>query len=310
MELYEQGIHKLLQHPKTKEWPELKTACESALGHRPVAWHFPLVACEAVGASPEAGLPALSAITCSHMAIMLVDDMLDDDPRGAYHRLGTGRAANLAAGLYGLGLDVLLSSTCPQNEQAAAVFAQLMLRTAYGQDLDVHNAQTEEGYWTVTRAKSSPYFVAALTIGAMCGGGDAAALAGLTRFGELYGEIMQIHDDLNDSLASPANVDWEQGRAPLPLLFAQTVSHPDRERFIELRGQVSELAKLEEAQAILVRSGAISYSVNELLTRHERASRLVAEMPIAKHQPLLYLLEESVAPVRHLFAKVGAKLQI
>jgi geranylgeranyl pyrophosphate synthase len=123
----------------------------------------------------------------------------------------------------------------------------------------------------------------------------------------IFGEIMQIHDDLNDCLASPANVDWLQGRAPLPILFAELAPHPQRERFLELRGQVADPAKLQEAQAILVSSGAISYCVNELLLRQRAAEKIVNQTSLADPQPLISLLEHAVAPVRNLFASVGAE---
>ncbi len=308
MNLYEEAINSLLKHPTTHDWPELQVACKRALSRRPVAWHFPVKACEAVGSLSAAAVPAIAAISCAHMAIMLVDDILDEDPRGAYRKLGAGRAANLAAGLYGLGLDVLIASCCSQAELGASLLASMILRTAYGQDLDVHNPQSEEGYWAVARAKSSPYFAGALGIGAIFGGAGAATVEHMRRFGGIYGEMMQIHDDLNDCLASPANIDWKQGRSPLPMLFAQIVDHPDRQRFIELRPQVDDLEKLEEAQSILIRCGAISYSVRELMLRHAMADSLVNEMKLVNAEPLKQLLEEAIAPVRHLFAKVGAQM--
>ena len=65
--------------------------------------------------------------------------------------------------------------------------------------------------------------------------------------------MVQIHDDLNDSLAVPANPDWTLGRAPLPILFAQVVNHPDRTRFHELRGVIAEPAALALANACSLR---------------------------------------------------------
>ncbi len=306
MDTYQQAIQALLTHPQTLKWPALAELCERARAHKPIAWDFSIIAAEAVGGKPEAAVPAVSALTCAHMALIVIDDLLDEDPRGAYHQLGTGRAANLASALFCLGLDVLLNSKITERELAAAALNGLMLRTAYGQDLDVQNPQTEEAYWAVTKAKSSPYFGAGLYLGALCGGANFGLAAQLKQFGELFGEIMQIHDDLNDCLASPANVDWLQGRFPLPILFAQGVAHPQQARFIQLRSQASDPAALAEAQAILVSCGAISYCVNELILRQGQAERLLGDIPLANPAPLAKLLADSIAPVQHLFAKVGA----
>jgi geranylgeranyl diphosphate synthase type I len=303
MDLYQDAMQLLLFRNECVEWPELQNALQRALAHRPVAWHFPVKACEAVGARAQDALHAVAAITCAHMAIMLVDDILDEDPRGAYRQMGVGKAANLAIALNGLGIAVLLDTHLPNSARA---LNQMILRTAYGQDLDTMNLNTQDEYWAVTRLKSSPYFGAALFLGSLFGGAAQELAEEFRQLGELYGEIMQIHDDLNDSLAVPANVDWLAGRSPLPLLFAQIVDHPDRPRFIELRNKVNNLEALKEAQTILVRCGAISYSVNELMLRHAQAHELLNQMKLSKPESIAGLLNESIAPVKHLFAKVGA----
>ncbi len=306
MDIYVDSVQLLLDRPEVAEWKDLRHALERAKHHKPVAWHFPVKACEAVGGSPDMAIPAVAAITCVHMAIMLVDDILDEDPRGAYRQMGAGKVANLAVSLNALGLIVLLDLHHDHNKEAVLELNEMVQRTAFGQNLDVMNLHTEQDYWAVTHCKSSPYFGAAMFLGALFGGANLELAKELKHFGELYGEIMQIHDDLNDSLAVPANVDWLSGRSPLPLLFAQLVDHPDRQRFLELRHQVEEPLALEEAQTILVHSGAISYSVNELIRRYTLAKELIGKLQIVKPEPLLQLVDEAIAPVKHLFTKVGA----
>lgn len=310
MEIYEQAMNLLLNHPQSLAWPELAKVCERARSHRPIAWDFSIVASEAVGGQPEAATAAVAALTCAHMALILIDDLLDEDPRGLHNTIGMGRAANLSTGLIAMGMDILHKSEIKQRQLAAAALGELVLNTAYGQDLDVQNVQTEEAYWEVTRAKSSPYFGTGLYLGALCAGASLELAEKLKEFGRLFGEIMQIHDDLNDCLATPANVDWMQGRSPLPILFASIVAHPQQERFIELRGKAADSAALEEAQAILVSSGAISYCVNELMLRQGQAKSLLVAMSLPNPQPLAQLLEQAIAPVQNLFAKVGAEFPV
>lgn len=310
MEIYESAIDLLVKRSSSQKWPEMDAALSRAANKRPVAWHFPVKACEALGVNGEQAMPAVAAITCVHMAIILIDDILDEDPRGEYRRVGAGRAANLAVGLNALGSRTLIEADGIDEQKrlsAIAALNEMIAGTAYGQDLDVQNTQTEEGYWAVTWAKSSPYFGAALFIGALFGGAELSVANRLKGFGEIYGEIMQIHDDLNDCLETPANVDWASGRSPLPILFAQIVDHPERERFVQLRKQVEDAASLEEAQSILVRSGAISYSVHELTRRHQQAQELLQQIKLAHASPLQELLDEAIAPVKNLFSNVGAE---
>ncbi len=307
MEFYNNAIEFLGQQVAPQNWRELSLACERASQKAPVAWDFPVKACQAMGAEPQRAMRAVAAIICVHMGLMLIDDLLDEDPRGEYLRIGAGRTANLAAALNALGTTILLEATeCRQKDRAAEALNKMIAQTAYGQDLDVQNARTEEGYWAVTRAKSSPYFGAAFYIGALFGDASLQVADQLKSFGELFGEIMQIHDDLNDCLDSPANADWLQGRSPLPILFAELVDHPDHQRFMELRGRVQEPEALQEAQTILVRSGAISYCVSELLTRQKTAYGLLKDIELKDARPLELLLEQAIAPVKHLFASVGA----
>ncbi|MEX2143008.1 MAG: hypothetical protein WD740_00310 [Anaerolineales bacterium] len=158
MEIYARAIQILLDHAQTQAGPELQTICERARTHRPIAWDFSILGAESVGGKAEAAVPAVGALTCAHMALILIDDLLDEDPRGLHNQLGSGRTTNLASALFGLGLAVVLQSNIPQRQRSAAALSELILRTAYGQDLDVQNPRTEEAYWAVTKAKSSPYF--------------------------------------------------------------------------------------------------------------------------------------------------------
>lgn len=302
--VYTAAIHELLRQPAVQQWPLLASVIERALNVRPIAWDFPIAGCLAAGAEANQALAPVAAITCAHIGIILIDDILDEDPRGEYRKLGAGRAANLAAGLNSLGQQMLELHPCPHPRQASLAFAHILGGTAYGQDLDVQNQHSEESYWAVARAKSSPYFASGLELGALYGGADLALSQQLRQFGAVFGEIMQIHDDLNDCLAEPANVDWLQGRAPLPLLFAELVPHPQRERFLVLRDQVSDPAALHEAQSILVSSGAISYCINELLSRQQALLALLGEMALANPRPLQQILEHAIAPVEHLFASL------
>jgi geranylgeranyl pyrophosphate synthase len=108
----------------------------------------------------------------------------------------------------------------------------MFLSTAFGQFLDVQAPADESDYWQVTKTKSSPFFGAALQVGALAGGGTLETAEQLKKLGCLYGEMIQIHDDMHDSMETPANPDWIQGRSPLPILFASQVKHPEQERFV------------------------------------------------------------------------------
>jgi geranylgeranyl pyrophosphate synthase len=132
----------------------------------------------------------------------------------------------------------------------------------------------------------------------------------LQQLGRLYGEMIQIHDDLNDTMAVPANPDWLQKRKPLPILYALTVEHPDRARFIELYKDVLVGNSLQEAQEILLRCGAVSYCVDQLLRRHQAAQKILARTPLVNRGAIEPLIEGAIAPVWKLFEVLDVPIRV
>ena len=312
MDIHESVVDYLLTFPIFDTWHEMRKILQRAASTRPRDWQLPLIACQAVGTSSEKALPASAALACMQISIILVDDMLDDDPRGEYHRVGSGRAANFAIAFQAAGIDALLGSQADYSVRMEALNAlnHMMLATAHGQELDIQNPADELSYWRVVENKSAPFYGCALQLGALFGECVVNTAKSLERLGRIYGEMIQIHDDLNDSMAVPANPDWLQQRKPLPILFALTVQHPNRARFIELYQNISVEHALQEAQEILIHCGAISYCVDQLLRRYETAKSIINNTPLANKKPIVSLLEGVIAPVRKLFETLGIQPDI
>lgn len=114
--------------------------------------------------------------------------------------------------------------------------------------------------------------------------------------------MIQVHDDLNDTLAMPASPDWLTGRLPLPILFAQTVPHPEQARFAALRPAVADPSALGAAQEILVRSGAVSYCLDHLQARAAQARAQLAVLALVDPAGLHTLVDELSGPVVSLLA--------
>jgi len=301
---------RLLDIPPTDSWPEMLTLFRKASAKKPHHWRLPAIACDAVGGDANQAILAVLAIACSHISILLVDDMLDADPRGEYHRIGEGAAANLASGFQAVGLAAMARGIVEPEARITALCSlnQMALTTALGQHMDVQNPQDVDAYWEIVRTKSSPFFGVALQVGALVGGASLDTAAQIEQFGCLYGEMVQIHDDLSDAMAAPANADWMLGRASLPTLFAQVVDHPDRERFMALREVIPASDALAEAQAILIRCGAVSYCIDQLLCRVQAAREILASTSFARpatESRLEGLLAGVVEPVKNLFAEIG-----
>jgi len=292
--------------------PELGRIARRGGASAPSAWRLPLIVGEALGAQPGAVLPAAVALACVQLGVVLVDDLLDDDPRGEHVRLGAGRAANLATAFLAAGGEALSASLCEPERlvRAQAALAEGVGRVAVGQHLDVGGAEDEAAYWRIAAAKSGAFFGLAFHLGALLSPASFDEGLALEAVGALYGEMVQIHDDLRDCLEAPAGPDWRAGRLTLPMLYAQVVPHPERDRFCERRAEIAALLEVDasaeeiapvlaEAQAMLVRCGAISYGLDQILRRDAEARGRLASIA-QQTQGVTRVLDEIVAPVRAL----------
>ncbi len=275
--------------PEAAEWPEVADIFLSRTGTLRLDWQLPVLACRAVGGNPGLMAPAAAAMGCLQCSIILVDDLLDQDPRGAHHRLGEGRAANLGLAFQAAALALI--DRMPVDEgcraSAMAAVAQAALTTARGQELDVENLQGEASYWRVVKAKSTPFYGLGLKLGALLSGAGPEVAQRLYDAGAILGTMIQIYDDLEDALACPANPDWQESRNNLLLLYASTTEHAGRARLAELRTRVTDPAALKAAQQILISCGAVSYAVYLLARQYQAGVALVRGLPL--HDPSLIL---------------------
>ena len=122
---FEQIQKRLSAMPEVAAWADLRDLVSRTASRRSTpVWEYPLLACRAVGGEEEAALPAAAAIYCSLLSIHLVDDLLDEDPRGAYRRLGAGAAANLALALQAAGHRLLDEAPAPAETRAELIVAE------------------------------------------------------------------------------------------------------------------------------------------------------------------------------------------
>lgn len=296
--------------PETAGWEDFHALFNRASEEPPVDWKLPLIACQAVGGDPQAALPAAAAIACIQASIILVDDLLDEDPKGAQHEQGVGPTANLALGSQAAAVRLIETTGMPaeRRSEVMTALAKMALHTARGQHLDVHNEGDEDDYWRVVGAKSTPFYGAALQIGALFGGATLEVAEAMYRIGVLVGEVVQLHDDLFDAFHTPARPDWNRPRNNLLMLYALTADHPERQEFGELLAHIDEAQALREAQQILIRCGAVSYCVFHLLQRHEEIRRCLSIPGLSNPKPMLDLLDDQAQPVVTLLRAVDAEV--
>lgn len=311
MDIYTDAVEHFAGLPAVQDWQMLQDLFKKIAGNQPHGWDLPIAGALTVGAKPELALPGVAALGCAQTAIILIDDMLDEDPRGEYTRIGYGQASNLAAAFQAAGLLLLadLDVDAAICLEAQLVLNQMLAQTAHGQYLDLQNFMDEEGYWRVVQMKSSPFYRCGMQLGAVLAGASHAQHTAVGRFGALYGEMIQIHDDLKDTMAPELNPDWVQKRFPLPILFASLVDHPQQARFWELRQKIEAPGALTEAQEIILSCGAVSYCFDQLMNRFARGRALIEQAGLPNPEPLTQLLDDLMQPVEGVFESLGLDVE-
>lgn len=300
----------LLSIPEVSGWPEMVDliAPRTDPGSKP-CWEYPPLACRAAGGREEQALPGAAAVLCLIQSMHLVDDMLDEDPRGLHHRLGPGKVANLALAFQAASSRVIEDAGLSPETRSLihGSLAKAALGTAYGQDMDTGNLEGEEDYWRMVETKTPPLFGAAMYIGAVLGGTSAFTAERFEELGSLIGMMIQISDDLKDAMDTPARPDWRRQWNNLPILYAMTAEHPERIRFLDLLSRIEEPDALTAAQEILFRCGAVSYCTYRVIELYRMAKENLGSTPLADREPIDELLNQLVEPLKSLFRSIGVE---
>ena len=119
MELYDATWEVLTALPTLQAWPELKELLQRIVRNKPPHWWMAARACLATGGTLEQALPAVVALGSLFLNIVLIDDMLDDDPKGHHNRLGGGTTANMASALQAIGFEAITRKLTFDGEATA-----------------------------------------------------------------------------------------------------------------------------------------------------------------------------------------------
>lgn len=302
--------NELLAIPEVASWPDLVALIELPTARSALpCWEHPLLACRAVGGTEDQALPGAAAIFCLVYSMHLVDDILDQEPEGLQHSLGEGKVANLALAFQVAASMVIERSNLSARRRSAIhrSLAETAFMTAYGQHLDAGELSSEGDYWRVVEAKTPPLFGAALFIGALFGGWSEREARKLGALGFSIGKGIQVSDDLKDAFEKPAQRDWYRRHNNLPILYAISADHPEREEFIALLDRIDDAAALEKAQEILIRCGALSFCVYHLLELHRAGQAELRRIPLVDAKPIADLLDHYARPVKGLLRTVGVQ---
>ena len=274
--------------------------------HRPLIC---MLACEAVGGSPDRAMRAGAAIEHFHTAALIHDDIEDgaDTRRGepAMHvKLGIPLAINAGDLALSLVTGSVVTDPDLDAETKIAVLAELIdmtTRTIEGQALDIGWAGdgrfdiSVEDYLFMAAHKTAYYSGGMpLAIGAIIGGADHDTTEALRAFGMAAGLAFQIQDDLINLVGSDKSKDFRiditEGKRTLVVVHALANAEPTvRARLLEILGaRTDDASLLAEAVAIMEHVGSVDYAREYALAMVTDAkAALSAALPKSKARDLL-----------------------
>ena len=212
-----------------------------------------LAACEAVGGNPRVALPAAAAVEMVHAYSLIHDDLpaMDDDDlrrgRPSNHTVYGEATAILAGdGLLTTAFEVLGSAQLEPTADAAtrlAVLADLAHAAGPGgmvggQAADIAARRKGEVELPelefIHTHKTGALIVASLRMGARLGGGSAAQIEALTRYGRHIGLAFQIADDILDQAGESGEGEQPDGnQATYPSLLGLAASREHADALVE-----------------------------------------------------------------------------
>lgn len=304
------------QLPAVQYWPWLQELITQLCGPTLAIEDHALTIGSACGGTRTQLAHTIASATALMTSIRLVDDVLDEDPDGIHHEFGEGMCSNAAVALQSVGIQVLEDMDISAERKLALIkyYNRGAVEIAVGQKWDVEGVETEEDYWRLVRMKSSPYYGMSHAMEAIAAGLPLEYMDQIYALGEVYGEVVQIQDDIEDVMSLPPTPDWILGKKSLPNLYGLLVDHPEKERFTQLFNEVqgkdleTATPMVEEARQILLRCGAISYSAHRVIKSFNEAIDLLDTMEFEAVGKIRDLYTTDLKIIHSMFQDLNAPL--
>jgi heptaprenyl diphosphate synthase len=247
-------------------------------------------------------------ISCElvHLGSLYHDDVMDESTTRRGVETVNAKWGNLQAILAG---DFLLSRAseiaASLGTEVAALLARTIGRLCEGQIEELRHtydtSRSETSYLSSIGGKTASLYATAARIGALVAGHSPDMVDALTRYGETYGMVFQIVDDLLDitatdeQLGKPAGHDMVEGVYTLPVLRTLATGDGAADELVALLG--APLAPEGRQQALtLVRSnGGVDSALATARELATQAADLCDALPASsatdalRHAPMALL---------------------
>jgi heptaprenyl diphosphate synthase len=271
----------------------------TAGGHR---WRPILTVCASLASgaevSDEVVLGACS-VELVHLGSLYHDDVIDEAPTRRSVESVNARWGNLMAIVAG---DFLLARAseiaASLGTEVAGLLAATIGRLCEGEVRELRTAfqtsRTEDAYFASIAGKTASLVAAACRIGGLVSAQPEVRVDALTAFGQAFGTVFQIVDDINDlvlteaELGKPAGHDLIEGVYTLPVL--RSLSLPEvGDELRALLGRPVERPEADKAREMVIGSGGVESAI---LTARDWADRARVALDPLGASPTAVILGE------------------
>jgi len=234
-----------------------------------------------------------------HLGSLYHDDVIDEAPTRRSVESVNARWGNLMAIVAG---DFLLARAseiaASLGTEVAGLLAATIGRLCEGEVRELRTAfqttRTEEAYFASIAGKTASLVAAACRIGGLVSDQPRPRVEALTAFGQAFGTVFQIVDDINDlvlteaELGKPVGHDLIEGVYTLPVL--RSLSFPEvGDELRALLGRPVERPEADKAREMVIGSGGVESAI---LTARDWADRARAALEPLGGSPAAVILGE------------------
>jgi heptaprenyl diphosphate synthase len=234
-----------------------------------------LAVAAALTRSPEASDDVVRggvSVELVHIGSLYHDDVMDEAELRRGIDSVNARWGNLKAILAG---DFLLARAseiaASLGTEVAGLLAATIGQLCHGQIGELRTAfdarRTQEAYLSSITGKTASLFSAACRIGAIVGGLDRPAIDALTTYGNAFGMVFQIADDVLDltateeQLGKPSGHDLVEGVYTLPVILTLGHGGAVAAELGDLLGAPIDGVELDKALALVRSNGAVREAI-------------------------------------------------
>ncbi len=234
-----------------------------------------------------------------HTATLLHDDVVDEsDLRRGNETANAlfGNAASVLVGdfLYSRAFEMMIDVDDMRVMQILATTTNVIAEGEVMQLMNVHDAETtEQTYLEVIHCKTAKLFEAATMLGAVLCNREEKEVQAMAAYGRHLGTAFQLIDDVMDYTSNSEQMgknvgdDLAEGKPTLPLIYAIQQGTTEQAALIKSAIEKGGYDKIDEVQAIIEQTGALSYTEKMAQQQAEQAIAELSCLPDSENKTLL-----------------------